>query len=316
MVYSVPNRILVALDQSPQAAQAAEYAAAVLPKSGMEVKLLHILPDLAGTLSTAWPAVAVTPATGQELADLAAQEKRNMEQYLEKIRQVFLGAGFKPEAVTAEVREKEVGYARDIMAEGAKGYGAVVAGRTGMSRFKDIFMGSIATKLVSSLSNLPVWVVGGQPETNQVLIGLDESDGAMRAVDYVGAMLTGRRKARVMLLYASRSLEYVGSFYQSYVTEEVEARLTRQAAELMDPVFARARKRLEAAGLPPENLSQKLVTNTPSRAYALVDEAVRGGYGTIVVGRRGISRTEQFLLGRVSNKVISYAKTAAVWVVN
>ena len=48
----------------------------------------------------------------------------------------------------------------------------------------------------------------------------------------------------------------------------------------------------------------------------LLDEAAKGGYGTIVLGRRGISRTEQFLMGRVSNKVIQLAKEMAVWVVN
>jgi nucleotide-binding universal stress UspA family protein len=40
-----------------------------------------------------------------------------------------------------------------------------------------------------------------------------------------------------------------------------------------------------------------------------------GGYGTIVVGRRGISKAEQFLFGSVSNKIVQNAKDCTVWVV-
>jgi nucleotide-binding universal stress UspA family protein len=34
------------------------------------------------------------------------------------------------------------------------------------------------------------------------------------------------------------------------------------------------------------------------------------------VGRRGLSRVRDFLIGRVSNKLIQLAKNQAVWVVN
>jgi hypothetical protein len=46
-----------------------------------------------------------------------------------------------------------------------------------------------------------------------------------------------------------------------------------------------------------------------------MEEATKGGYGTIVVGRRGVSKVYEFLMGRVSNKVIQMAKDQAVWVV-
>jgi hypothetical protein len=35
----------------------------------------------------------------------------------------------------------------------------------------------------------------------------------------------------------------------------------------------------------------------------------------IVVGRRGLSRVEEFFMGRVSDKVLQLAKEMAVWVV-
>ena len=59
-----------------------------------------------------------------------------------------------------------------------------------------------------------------------------------------------------------------------------------------------------------------MITGVVSRAGAIVDEARHGGYGTVVIGRRGISKVEEFFMGRVSSKVINLAKDLSVWVVS
>ena len=53
-----------------------------------------------------------------------------------------------------------------------------------------------------------------------------------------------------------------------------------------------------------------------TKSDAIVKEANEGGYGTIVVGRRGLSRVREFFIGRVSMKVIQLARKHAVWVVS
>ena len=63
-------------------------------------------------------------------------------------------------------------------------------------------------------------------------------------------------------------------------------------------------------------MKTKLITGVASRAGAIVEEAKKGSYGTIVVGRRGLSKVEEFFMGRVSNKVIHLAKEMAVWVIS
>ncbi len=59
-----------------------------------------------------------------------------------------------------------------------------------------------------------------------------------------------------------------------------------------------------------------MITGVSSRAGAIVEEAKRGGCGTIVMGRRGLSKVEEFFMGRVSNKVINLARDMAVWLVS
>ena len=45
------------------------------------------------------------------------------------------------------------------------------------------------------------------------------------------------------------------------------------------------------------------------------EEAEGGGYSTIVVGRRGLSKIEAFFMGRVGHKVVYGGKKFTVWVV-
>ena len=61
---------------------------------------------------------------------------------------------------------------------------------------------------------------------------------------------------------------------------------------------------------------QACVSHGGSRAGTIVDEARRGGFGTIVVGRRGLTKVEEFFMGRVSNKVLQMAREMAVWIVH
>ena len=83
----------------------------------------------------------------------------------------------------------------------------------------------------------------------------------------------------------------------------------------MESVFEEAHRYLEKAGFNRKQITTRLVTGVTSRALAISMEALNGGYGTIVVGRRGLSNVEEFTIGRVSNKVIHMAREIAVWVV-
>lgn len=42
---------------------------------------------------------------------------------------------------------------------------------------------------------------------------------------------------------------------------------------------------------------------------------MNGGYGTIVLGRRGLSQVEKFTMGSVSSKTLQLAEEMAVWIV-
>jgi hypothetical protein len=58
-----------------------------------------------------------------------------------------------------------------------------------------------------------------------------------------------------------------------------------------------------------------VISGATSRAGRIFDEAIRHGYGTVVVGRKGLSNIEEFDMGRVSSKLIQLAGNVALWMI-
>ena len=169
-----------------------------------------------------------------------------------------------------------------------------------MSKLKDLILASIATKLLEKLTFVPLFVVGRNPQPGKVLLALDTSEGAMRAVDYLGTTL-GESDLEVIIIHVIRG--------------EKRAWIEDRRAEI-EPVFNMAKSHLMSCGFTSDQITTRTITGVKSRANAIVKEAKDGGYGTIVVGRRGLSKVRDFFMGRVSNKVIQLAQGKAVCVVS
>jgi nucleotide-binding universal stress UspA family protein len=153
--------------------------------------------------------------------------------------------------------------------------------------------------------------LGGSVE-NRVLIAIDLSENSLKAVDYVGRMLRCHDAAEITLLTVIKepSADIIPDSAEREMKVE-EAR--RETLDLMEKAGAR----LTASGIPESHIKLKIqVCQKPMSISDLVlREQQDGGYGTLVVGRRGVSKREEFLFGSVSSKVVRDAKRCAVWVI-
>ncbi|MCG6946829.1 MAG: universal stress protein [Deltaproteobacteria bacterium] len=292
------TRILLAVDGSDQALEAAHYVSQLFAPNRIDVILFHVATKIPESF---WDVEEDPKLMLKEASPRASehQQEEKIQERMKRARQLFLDRGMPEDAVEVKIQERKVGIARDIFHESQHDYHAVVVGRWGMSLLKDFLWGSIADKLLGRLTHVPLCVVGGTPQVGKVLVGLDASEGAMRAVDYVGTMVSAYLK--VTLYHAVRALD-----------EEI----FHKAEESMKSVFEKATNRLETAGFGRNQITTRTATGVLSRAGALIHYALKGEYGTIVVGRRGLSEVEEFPMGRVSNKVIHMARELAVWVVS
>lgn len=307
------KRILLALDGSEHSAGLARYAAGFLPPEATEVVLFHVM----SRVPEAFRDLALNPAHFKEdkgISDWVEEQDRNIEKFMEEGRKVFLDAGFPAHSIQVEVRELKEGFARDISAEAVRGYDAVGIGRNGVNPLEDSVLGSIAAKITIRLCRVPVWLVGGQPTAEKILVALDASDSAMLGVDHVGKIVNGST-GEVKLMHVVRGLHNSLAGYQKIFLGEYLERLCSEAEEAIRPVFDEATDHLAAIGFPAEKVTTKVVCGVKSRAGAIMKEAATGGYGTVVAGRRGLTRVSDYDMGRVSHKIVQMARDRAVWIV-
>jgi nucleotide-binding universal stress UspA family protein len=262
--------------------------------------------------------MGVNPVGRERMASILAwdvEQRKAIEKFMSNARQILLDAGFSQDAVIGTTHSSTVGTARDILEESKKDYDAVVVGRVGLSKIKDLILGSVAMKLIEKLSHLPLWVIGGKPPTGKIMVAMDSSEGALRAVDYVGEMVGGS-DVDITLIHAIRNIHTPQFPIEvSFKPEEEKIYLDKTYDE-MQAAFETAKNRLAEAGVDESKIRARIIPSASSRSECIVSEARNGGYGTIVVGRRGLSKVMEFFMGRVSNKVLYLGKEMAVWVVS
>jgi len=250
-------------------------------------------------------------ATVKQVHAWEVGHRKKIKAYMGSAREILLKAGVPPDAVTVKIQRRKKGFARDIIREARDNYEAVVTRRRGMSGLRRMVLGSIATKLIERLTFIPILLAGRTPPNNKILLAYDGSEGARRAVDFVGRTLGGF-DYRVCLMHALRGRENEQPNKQQLYSPRQYAESARKemAAEL-----SAARNKLIDMGFKAHQLSTRVVTGVASRAGAIAGEAQQKNYGTIVMGRRGLSRVREFFIGRVTNKVVHLARERTVWII-
>lgn len=164
--------------------------------------------------------------------------------------------------------------------------------------------------------------------TNGILVAVDGSENADRAVAYVGRMLRHAPDSRITLLHVLQGLppqylEHGGSEHLEelqFKDEQLRRQIdqwVRSKRTTVYPVLARAQQMLEQAGISAERIETRLVDPTPHVPIErrILEEARAGEHYTIVVGRRGISMLEKLLFGSVTEGLLKGADGFTVWVV-
>lgn len=144
-----------------------------------------------------------------------------------------------------------------------------------------------------------------------ILIAIDESENARRAVSYVGQLLGGLEGFKILLLHVLPEPDE--DFFQ---TEAEKDQWMKRRKEKVENVLADNRNSLIDYGFDPDQVSTRSTLRyCPSMAECILEERDETEYSTIVVGRQGLSRSEEFLFGSISSKIVNHARNCTVWVV-
>ncbi|MEA1948175.1 MAG: universal stress protein [Thermodesulfobacteriota bacterium] len=153
----------------------------------------------------------------------------------------------------------------------------------------------------------------------KVLVAIDDSENAMRAVQFIANLFTTDNKitlfnviqdtAALCEMNSPELTPYFKSQQSSFCT------LEEKKQELVNQALQKARKILMDAGFDEKNITINSEIKKRGVARDIVKEA-QSGYNVIVLGRRGMSGIKDFILGSISQKVFNSAKNISVLFVN
>lgn len=304
--------IVVAVDGSENALKSLDYLSLLYgPKHNLEVALLYVLPTLPQILI-----VDEDRKTKLKLLDIEKKSIQMAERILAEAKDNLLKQGFKEERIKAVQRKKQIGIARDIcnFAE-AKQADAVLITTRGRSRLEAFFAGEISSKVLEYCRVCPVWIVDGTVKSKRVLIAVDSSENALRAVDHASFMLSGT-DCEVTLFHSKRHLRRFVPQEVIQAAPELEELWKNKAGEEIAPYMKKAKEMLLEAGLSEAQINTKVVDGSRSAASDILKEARSIGCGTIVLGRRGRSGMKEFFMGSITSKVLQDCAGMAVWVIH
>jgi nucleotide-binding universal stress UspA family protein len=211
-------------------------------------------------------------------------------------RGIFVLGGFNPAQVDDKIVSRNFSRIQDIVREGETGmYDAVVFGRRGMLRLENFLDKSTSEEMLHARFAFPLWLCRDvEYDRKGVLLCVDDSEPSRRMADHVGFILQGEPEHPVTILRVLRRSD------------------TQQNTE---GLFSAAIDVLEENGFPSRLIKTRLM-QSDNVAQAILNEAKRGRYTAVAVGRsdRHKGVLSQLFSGSVTMALFRRLTGAALWV--
>jgi nucleotide-binding universal stress UspA family protein len=155
--------------------------------------------------------------------------------------------------------------------------------------------------------------------TKRILVAFDDSENAMRAVNFVGAHFTCDCEVTLLnvlpdteILCAMQSPELTPYFLEQ---QAYFCNLEIKKKEIVERALKEARSHLIGCGFKDQKVVIQLNKRDQGIARDIIKAATTGGYDLVVLGRKGMSGIKDFILGSVAQKVLHGVKGVSVLLV-
>jgi nucleotide-binding universal stress UspA family protein len=295
-------RVLIAYDGSPSAATAVRAAAGLFPAARASVVTV---PEVAGPVVTELPGLpTMSPEIALQVVDALESEARRQagetaQQAVDRARALGLQAevvSVDPSAPAwAALLDVAHRVAADVLACGTRGRGA----------FARALLGSTSSSLLHN-ADVPLLVVpdGGGTLDGPVVAAYDGSEGATRAIQVVGRLLSERptvvAHAWEAVFHRSLAVRALAAApvddLHATIADLQEAFANRSAATTQEGVAAARAAGLDAVG--------ETIESDEGAWRAVAAAARTHGASVIATGTRGLGAARSALLGSVSSGLI------------
>lgn len=308
------KKLLIPVDESVHAKNALKYVAAMArPIRRLFCVLAHVQPAISQfMIDEAQTSLEARAAVETLRKKCAAASNRILEERKEELVRL----GMAEDRIETKSIPRRLGLAKDVLETAVNGlYDAVVVGRRGIGRISGLFTESLSANMVEHSLDVPVWVVDGEVKNaHRAMVAVDGSEASLAAVDHAAFMLGDDPVVTVDLFHATPSASGSCAIDFTETDADLEKIVVSGQLRCVDRFFGVALKRFAESGITEDRIRVHRTQQTRNAAKAIFDHAKQNGFGTIVMGRRGMSRS--FFMGSVSRFILDKADGMAVWIVS
>jgi nucleotide-binding universal stress UspA family protein len=311
------RHLLAATDGSPNAHKSLKYIAEIYQDvPDIDVTLISVAEPLPSFLTTGGRSFQAEKSRLTRLDDMNKQRQQECTGILNRGRAVLERNQFPADHIHTKPVVQSRGAVQDIISEAKRGkYDALVVGRRGLGRLVSYFMGSVSHGLVQHLKNIAVWIIDDPLPSKHVLIAVDACESCLRVVDHASFALAGIKDVRVTLFNVIPKFRPFISTEVSATFEDVETVISAYSEKQIENLLSEVHNIFRDTGFNPKSVEIKIKKGSTGVARDIFAEYERGGYGTLVTGRRGIGGWEAVFPGSVSSGLLHTHTKGALWIV-
>ena len=312
------RHLLAATDGSPTAHKSLKYIAGIYQDvPDVDVTLISVAEPLPSFLTTGSRSFQVEKSRLKRLDDMNKQRQQECIDILERGRALLERNQFPADHIHTKPVVQSRGAVHDILSEAKRGkYDALVVGRRGFGRLVSYFIGSVSYGLVQHLKDIAIWIIDDPLPSRHVLIAVDACESCLRVVDHASFALAGIKDIKVTLFNVIPKFRPFMSREISATFEDIETMITSYSEKHIKDLLSEVHNIFRDAGFSPKSVEIKIKKGSTGVARDIFTEYERGGYGTLVAGRRGIGGWEAIFPGSVSNGLLHTHTKGALWIVS
>jgi nucleotide-binding universal stress UspA family protein len=143
---------------------------------------------------------------------------------------------------------------------------------------------------------------------NSILVPLNDSVSSRAVVDYLARLSFCPEYAHITLVHL---------FKKPKATEDLMGKkFTAEQPKRFSAVLEKAKDKLIENGFNPNNIDIKLITDPyPTVADGIIDQFKKKHFDMVIIGRKRMSKAEEFVMGDISVKLVRALEETAVLVV-
>ena len=247
---------------------------------------------------------------------MKAKNKGAAMALLEKYKAEMVSLGLDESRIELQTQVRQLGLAQDIIEYAQeKLFDAILIGRRRISGIQKMFSSSVSSAILERSRILPVWMVDGTPVSKNVLVAVDGSESAMRAVDHLGFMVSRNADVKLIMLHVTNTARAYCEIDPDETADPEFVKIVEKGDRAcIDMFYPLAIKKLKRLGLSEDQIRFETGKGGRRLGTTVVEYAQKHGYDTLVIGRTGLDRA--FYMGSVSRQIINRVSEGALWVVN